>query len=140
MLQVPVISIIDDDASVREATRRLVRSLGYIARTFVSADEFLRSSQVCDNSCLISDVQMPGMSGVELQSHLQMQGCRVPVIFMTAFSGDSARTRALNAGAICFLTKPLDVPTLIKHLDTALKRRPSTANKLGCRAADVKAD
>jgi FixJ family two-component response regulator len=127
--QVPVISIIDDDPSVREATHRLVRSLGYIARVFVSAEEFLRSSQVCENSCVISDVKMPGMSGVELQRHLQMQGCHVPLIFMTAFSEESVRTQALNAGAICFLNKPLDVSTLIKHLDTALKKRPGPPNK-----------
>ena len=117
LAQVPVISIIDDDPSVREATHRLLRSLGYVARAFVSADEFLRSSQVSDNSCVISDVKMPGMSGVELQRHLQMQGCQVPLIFMTAFADESVRTQALNAGAICFLTKPLEIWTLIKHLE-----------------------
>ncbi len=118
-----VISIIDDDASVREATQRLLRSLGYIARAFASADEFLRSSQVSDNSCLITDVKMPGMSGVELQRHLQIRGCHVPIIFITSFSEESIRTQALNAGAVCFLTKPFDIRTLIKHLDEALKRR-----------------
>ena len=121
MSQVPAISIIDDDASVREATKRLVRSLGYIARGFASADEFLRSSHVGDNSCLITDVKMPGMSGVELQNHLHTKGCHVPIIFITAFSEEDVRTRALDVGAVCFLTKPFDVPTLIQHLDTVLK-------------------
>jgi FixJ family two-component response regulator len=118
---VPVISIVDDDASVRVATNRLVRSLGYIARTFASAEEFLASSQANDTSCMIADVQMPGMSGIELQSHLLAQGCRVPIIFITAFPEESARTKALNAGAVCFLTKPFDGPTLVRHLDAVLQ-------------------
>jgi FixJ family two-component response regulator len=120
--QVPLISIIDDDASVRVATDRLVRSLGYVAHTFASADEFLRSPQVSTTSCVIADIQMPGMSGVELQSLLRAQGSRVPMIFITAFPEESIRARALSAGAVCFLTKPFDGPTLIKHLDAALER------------------
>jgi FixJ family two-component response regulator len=126
---VPVISIIDDDASVRVATNRLVRSLGYIARTFASAEEFLASSQANDTSCMIADVQMPGMSGIELQSHLLAQGCRVPIIFITAFPEESARTKALNAGAVCFLTKPFDGPTLVRHLDAVLQGHRGEANK-----------
>ncbi len=120
MPQVPVISIVDDDASVRAATNRLVRSLGYVAFTFASADEFLRSPQLRDSSCVIADVQMPGMSGVDLQRHLRAQGCRLPIIFITAFPDESVRARALDAGAVCFLTKPFDGPTLIKYLDAAL--------------------
>jgi FixJ family two-component response regulator len=119
--RVPVVSIVDDDASVRVATHRLVRSLGYIAHTFSSADEFLRSPHVNDTSCLIADVQMPGMSGVELQSVLLAQGRRMPIIFITAFPEESARTRALDAGAMCFLTKPFDGPTLVKHLAAAVE-------------------
>jgi FixJ family two-component response regulator len=120
--RVPVISIIDDDASVRAAANRLVRSLGYIAHPFASAREFLESSQVDDTSCLIADVQMPGMSGLELQSLLRAQGRVLPIIFITAFPEDSVRKRALDAGAICFLTKPFDGPTLVKYLDEALER------------------
>ena len=120
--QVPVISIIDDDASVRAATNRLVRSLGYSAFTFASADEFLRSPHMHDSSCVIADVQMPGMSGIELQSLLRAQGYRVPIIFITAFPEQSVRARALDAGAVCFLTKPFDGPTLIKYLDAAVER------------------
>ena len=121
MSRVPVVSIVDDDASVRVATHRLVRSLGYVAHTFFSADEFLQSPHVNDTSCLIADVQMPGMSGVELQSVLLAQGRRMPIIFITAFPEESARTRALDAGAMCFLTKPFDGPTLVKYLAAAVE-------------------
>jgi FixJ family two-component response regulator len=125
LAQVPVISIVDDDASVRVATNRLVRSLGYIAHTFASAEEFLASSQLNETSCMIADVQMPGMSGIEMQSHLLAQGRRLPIIFITAFPEESTRTKALNAGAVCFLTKPFDGQTLIRHLDAVLKRNSS---------------
>ena len=117
----PVISIIDDDASVRIATDNLLRSLGYAVRTFVSAEEFLRSAH--HTSCVIADVQMPGMSGVDLQARLLTQGYRVPFIFMTAFPEETIRARALNAGAICFLTKPFDRLTLTRYVDTALERQ-----------------
>ena len=126
MPQVPVISIIDDDASVRAATNRLVRSLGYVGLPFASADEFLQSSQARDSWCVIADVQMPGMSGVELQSFLRTRGCAVPIIFITAFPDEKVRARALNGGAVCFLTKPFDGPTLIKYLEGALERRGSS--------------
>jgi FixJ family two-component response regulator len=117
-----VISVIDDDASVRTATDNLLRSLGYAVRTFVSAEEFLGSARLNDTSCVIADVQMPGMSGVDLQTRLLTQGYRVPFIFMTAFPEETIRARALKAGAICFLTKPFDRLTLIRCLDTALER------------------
>jgi FixJ family two-component response regulator len=118
-----VVSVIDDDASVRTATDNLLRSLGYAVRTFVSAEEFLGSARLNDTSCVIADVQMPGMSGVDLQARLLTQGYRMPFIFMTAFPEEAIRARALKAGAICFLTKPFDRLTLIRCLDTALERR-----------------
>jgi FixJ family two-component response regulator len=118
---VAVISIIDDDASVRVATHRLVRSLGHVAHTFASADDFLRSSQLNDTSCVIADVHMPGMSGIELQNLLKTQGHRLPIIFITAFPEESVRAQALEAGAACFLRKPFDAQVLIKHLDAAVK-------------------
>ena len=124
MALAPVISIIDDDASVREAVQRFLRALGYVAHAFASADEFLRSPQVADNSCLILDVRMPEMSGLELQKQLQIQGTQVPIIFITSVQDQSIRTQALNAGAVCVLTKPFEIRTLIKHLEDALKRRP----------------
>jgi FixJ family two-component response regulator len=119
----PVISIIDDDASVRVATQSLVRSLGFAVCTFASAADFLQSPCVNDTSCVISDVQMPGMSGVELQSLLIAQGHRMPIIFITAFHEESIRVRAMKAGAIGFLNNPFSGQTLIECLDTALQRR-----------------
>ena len=119
----PVISVVDDHASVQVGTENLLNSLGYTVHTFASAEEFLRSAHFSDTSCVITDVQMPAMSGVQLQALLLAQGHHVPIIFITAFSDDAVRARALQAGAICFLTKPLDRLTLIKCLETALERR-----------------
>jgi FixJ family two-component response regulator len=115
-----VISVIDDDASVRAATNNLLSSHGYVVHTFASAEEFLRSTHLNDMSCVIADVQMPVMSGVELLTTMRAQGYRVPFIFITAFPDDSIRARALKAGAICFLAKPFAGPTLIDCLDAAL--------------------
>lgn len=129
MSELPVISIIDDDRSVRAATYNLVRSLGYIVHAFASAEEFLRSTQLNGTSCVIADVQMPAMSGVELQAHLLAQGHRVPFIFITAFPVESICARALKAGATCFLTKPFDGETLIKCLDNALGRHGGGTSK-----------
>ena len=117
-----MISIVDDDASVREATKGLVRSLGYKAATFGSAEEFLGSERLHDTACLITDVQMPGLSGVELQSRLIEDGHRMPVIFLTAFPEDRVRDRALGAGAYGFLSKPFDEENLIGCLTRALGR------------------
>jgi FixJ family two-component response regulator len=116
------ISIIDDDASVRAATNNLLRSHGYIVHTFASAEEFLRSTHLKDTSCVIADVQMPAMSGLDLLTVMRTQGYRAPFIFITAFPDDSVRARALKAGAIGFLAKPFAGPTLIKCIDTALAR------------------
>src|SRR5262245_887825 len=115
-----MISIVDDDESVREATKGLVRSLGYSAATFGSAEEFLRSDRLHDTSCLITDVQMPGLSGLELQSHLIAAGHPMPMIFVTAFPEAHVRTQALEAGAYGFLSKPFDEENLIACLDRAL--------------------
>jgi len=117
-----VISVVDDDASVRVATDNLLRSLGYIVHTFASAEEFLRSPHFNDTSCVIADVQMPAMSGIELQALLLSRGHSVPFIFITAFPEETIRERAMKAGAICFLTKPFDRVTLIKCLNTARER------------------
>ena len=122
MSKISVIAVIDDDASVRVGTENLLSSLGYTVHTFASAEEFLRSAHLNDISCVIADVRMPGMSGLELQTLLLTQDHRMPFIFITAFSEETVRARALKAGAICFLTKPFDRLTLIKCLDTALER------------------
>ena len=118
--KVPVISIIDDDASMRNATRRLIKSLGLNANTFASAEEFLESGAIRDTSCVITDMQMPGLSGAELQGELIAQGVNTPIIFVTAFPEDSLRRRVLDAGAVGFLSKPFDEERLISCLETAL--------------------
>jgi FixJ family two-component response regulator len=123
-----VISVIDDDTSVRAATNNLLRSHGYTVHTFASAEEFLRSTQLNDTSCVIADVQMSVMSGVDLLTLMRTQGYRVPFIFITAFPDESVRAQALKAGAICFLAKPFAGPTLIKWLDTALDRHRGGAD------------
>jgi FixJ family two-component response regulator len=121
-----MISIVDDDVSVREATKGWVRSLGYGAAAFASAEEFLQSGKVNDTECVITDMQMPGLSGIELQSHLISQGNRTPIIFVTAFQ-ERTRTRALEAGAIGFLTKPFNEGRLIEYIEAALAgRNPET--------------
>ena len=114
--------IIDDDESVRRATTCLLRSLGYAARTFASAEEFLHSPYVDEASCLIVDVNMPRMGGLDLQSRLRAKGLRTPIIFITAYPEERVRSRALDAGAIGYLDKPFDSENLIKCLDLALKR------------------
>ena len=118
-----MISIVDDDISVREATKDWVRSLGYVAAAFASAEEFLQSGKVNDTECVITDVQMPGLSGIELQSYLISQGNRTPIIFVTAFPEERTRTRALEAGAIGFMTKPFDEGRLIEYIEAALAGR-----------------
>jgi FixJ family two-component response regulator len=114
------ISVIDDDASVRAATNNLLRSHGYVVHTFASAEEFLQSPHLKDTLCVIADVQMPAMSGLDLLALVRTQGYLAPFIFITAFPDESVRARALRAGAIGFLAKPFAAPTLIKCLDTAL--------------------
>ena len=115
-----MISIVDDDESFREAMKGLVRSLGYRAVSFGSAEEFLGSGRLYDTACLIADVHMPGLSGFELQRHLIAKGHRMPVIFVTAFPEERGRARALEAGAFGFLGKPFDEENLILCLDKAL--------------------
>jgi len=95
----PQISVVDDDQSMREAVRGLMKSLGYTTEAFASAEEFLNSRQVPRTSCLIADVQMPGMTGLELHRHLVASGKTIPTILITAYPDDSARERALGDGA-----------------------------------------
>jgi FixJ family two-component response regulator len=116
------VCIIDDDESVRTATTCFVRSLGHVARTFASAEEFLNSPYVDEAVCLIVDVNMPRMSGLDLQSRLREKGLSTPIIFITAYPEDRARARALDAGAIGYLDKPFDSEALISCLDIALRR------------------
>jgi FixJ family two-component response regulator len=117
-----MISIIDDDKSVRDAANMLLKSLGYATETFASAEEFLQSGRLHDTSCLITDVQMPGMGGVNLQSHLIANGHCMPVIFVTAYPDKTTRERVLGAGACGYLSKPFREENLIACLDKALER------------------
>jgi FixJ family two-component response regulator len=116
-----VVSIVDDDESVRVATTKLVRLHGFVAHGFASAEEFLRSCHVNETACLITDVKMTGMSGVDLQTHLIALGKRMPIIFITAFPEERSHARALQAGAVGFLTKPFDGGALIGCVRNALK-------------------
>ena len=121
--KVPVIAIVDDNESFRRATTSFIRSLGYGAAAFDSAEAFLESDRIHDTDCLITDVQMPGMTGIELQDRLIAQGYRLPVIFITAFPGMKTRAQALAGGAVGFLTKPFNDQRLIACLDEALTAR-----------------
>jgi FixJ family two-component response regulator len=106
---IPLISIVDDDDTVRAATESLVRSLGFETRTFASAGSFLQSSSPQETRCLILDVQMPNMSGIELQDRLSELGFEIPIIFITAYPDETVRQRAMKAGAAAFLLKPFEV-------------------------------
>jgi FixJ family two-component response regulator len=120
MRSASLISIIDDDEEIREATKALLRSLGYRAATFASAEEFLQSDSLGNTACLIADVQMPGLSGVDLQHWLMTRGVKIPTIFITAFPEDKTRARAMKAGAVGFLCKPFSEDSLLKCLDSAV--------------------
>jgi FixJ family two-component response regulator len=117
------IAVVDDDASIRAATDSLLRSRGYAVLTFESAEDFLQSAELKGTSCVITDVRMPVMGGIELQAILRAQGCSVPFIFITAFPEGVVRKQAMNGGATCFLPKPFDAPTLIKYVEIALSAR-----------------
>jgi len=126
-----MIAVVDDDAFVRDALEDLITSFGHRVRTFHSADEFLQSGAIEGTSCLITDLQMPGMSGLDLQEWLLNNGHSTPVIFMTAFPEERARTAALNRGARAFLKKPVQEVELISHLERALEgARPDQRNKV----------
>jgi FixJ family two-component response regulator len=116
----PLISIVDDDDSVREALLGLVRSVGFAASTFASAEEFVNSDQLGNADCLILDVCMPGMSGIELQRQLVADRCAVPVIFITAHEDEGLRAQALRGGAEAVLIKPFSEEALLNAIHSAL--------------------
>ncbi|WP_244645924.1 response regulator transcription factor [Bradyrhizobium campsiandrae] len=118
-----LIAIVDDDESVRVAMGGMVESFGYASATFQSADDFLNSSQLPGASCLILDVQMDGISGLELHARLLATGHRIPTIFMTAFPEARTRERALRAGAVCFLAKPFGRDDLLGCIENALGKQ-----------------
>lgn len=116
------IAVVDDDGAVREALKGLLRSAGFRVELFSSAEEFLNSGQIEDISCVVLDVRMPGMSGVELQERLNGSRVAIPIIFMTAHGDASVRARALQGGAIDFLQKPFTDEALLNALARGLGR------------------
>jgi FixJ family two-component response regulator len=126
--RLPVISIIDDDESIRMAIESLVRSLGFDVRTFSSAQEFLLSPDRHETACLISDVQMPNMSGIELQQQLAARGDRTPIVFITGFANERIEAQVMRAGAVCFLRKPFSASALIEGLQKALLKGMPTVH------------
>jgi FixJ family two-component response regulator len=121
-----LISVIDDDESFRVATDSLLRARGYVVQTFASAAEFLGSPLLDTISCVITDVQMPDISGLQLQNLLRDQGRTVPIIFITAFPEESVRVRAMREGAVCFLSKASKASALIRCVEEALAARGGT--------------
>ena len=116
-----VLAVVDDDASVGQATAQLIRCFGFAVEVFASGEEFLHLGSLRDTSCLILDVHMPGMSGVQVQSRLAALGYRIPIIFITAYSREGLRERALAAGAVDFLQKPFSEEALLRGIRSALE-------------------
>ena len=116
-----IISVVDDSEAARNGTVRLVRALGFAAHAFASANSFLQSEQLTKTSCLISDIQMPQMNGIQLYDALRARGCHIPIIFVTAFHDEEIQAQAMCRGAICVLSKPIDGETLSRCLSRALQ-------------------
>jgi FixJ family two-component response regulator len=116
-----IVAVVDDDESVRTALRELLRSAGLPARAFASAEDFLKSGQQEQTGCLIADIRMPGLSGLELQAKLNADHYRIPTIFITAHGDEKMRMQALRAGAVEFLAKPFDDESLLEKVRTALE-------------------
>jgi FixJ family two-component response regulator len=119
----PVISIVDDDLSAREGAVDLLNSMGFSAEGFGLADDFLKSDRLHTTACLIADVQMPGMTGLELYSRLLGSGTIIPTILITAYPDDADRVRAMQAGVICYLAKPYNDKELVMYIRLALESR-----------------
>jgi FixJ family two-component response regulator len=115
-----LVSVVEDDQFFRESMRRLMRSLGYAVEAFPSAADFLASSRLNETACLIADVHMPGMTGIELHRHLIGAGHAIPTILVTAYPNDIDQDRALNDGVVCYLRKPVDEQRLTQCLRAAL--------------------
>jgi FixJ family two-component response regulator len=116
-----LVAIVDDDDSMRGALQGLLKAIGLPARAFASAEEFLKSGQQHETACLIADIRMPGMSGLELQAKLNAEHCRIPTIFITAHGDAKMRMQALRAGAVEFLAKPFDDEALLESVQAALE-------------------
>jgi FixJ family two-component response regulator len=128
-VKAPLISIVDDDALARDGICELVESLGYQGVTFSSAEHFLQSGTIAETTCLITDMHMPGLNGLELQETLRSQGHQTPVIVLTGYPNEAHRTRAVKNGAIGYLSKPFDEQTLIECLTVAIKLQSPQARR-----------
>src|SRR6266699_3908457 len=120
MMKKVLVSVVEDDRFLRESMCRLMRSLGYTVDIFSSAADFLASPRLAETACLIADVHMPAMTGLELYEHLIEAGYAIPTILVTAYPDDVDRARALNDGVVCYLRKPVDEQHLIRCLRAAL--------------------
>jgi FixJ family two-component response regulator len=120
--KIKLVAILDDDESMRTALEGLLKAVGLPAQAFASAEEFLKSGQQYKTACLIADIRMPGMSGLELQAQLNAERCRIPTIFITAHGDTKMRMQALRAGAVEFLSKPFDDEVLLESVRAALER------------------
>jgi FixJ family two-component response regulator len=116
-----LVAIVDDDDSMRSALQGLLRSAEFSSQSFASAEEFLQSGQLHQIACLIADIRMPGMSGLELQAQLNAERCRIPIIFITAHGDEKMRMQALRAGAVEFMAKPFDDGALLESVRAALE-------------------
>jgi FixJ family two-component response regulator len=116
-----MVAVIEDDESYRVAVRRLLKSAGFSVESFASAEEFLNSGQQQETGCLISDIRMPGMSGLDLQAKLNADDCRIPTIFITAHGDENMRLQAMRGGAVKFMVKPFDCTILVESVRVALE-------------------
>jgi FixJ family two-component response regulator len=117
-----MVAVVDDDESFRGALQRLLKSAGFPVRSFASAEDFLKSGEQHDTGCLIADIRMPGMSGLNLQAKLNADHCPIPTIFITAHGDEKMRLQVMRGGAVKFLAKPFDDEILLESVRTALKR------------------
>jgi FixJ family two-component response regulator len=127
MAEIPLIAAVDDDEAIREAIQSLIRSVGLGAAVFASAEDFLQSDHLQDTACLIVDVQMPRMNGLELQWQLAAANCPIPLIFITAHGDEETRALALTAGAVAFLYKPFSDEVLLRAVHAALQSSRGSA-------------
>jgi FixJ family two-component response regulator len=119
--EMQLIAIVDDDDDVRSAVHAMLKSEGFLPLSFASAEEFLGSGKLGEAACLIADLEMPGMNGLELQARLAEDGERIPIIFITGYGDGTTRTRAMEAGALDFLEKPFDDEVLLERVRAALR-------------------
>jgi FixJ family two-component response regulator len=127
--ETPLIAVVDDDESVREATRGLLRSMGLTVEVFPSGEDFLNSPHLSRIACLVADINMPGMSGLDLHDHVSTLEKRIPTILMTAYPNDRNRKRSLAAGVRCYLVKPFNEDELLDCIRKALEQQEKRGSK-----------